>query len=339
MAQVKRLYAAASLAVRIFLYMTGKSGNLSWTAKGTDHPVESTMWVSVSDLTSIGLWIKVGFLDRQNFVVSISGMMRSHDTRNSWPFRLCKTLSFFDGIWGVLGVDKSNGDVPSISFPTKTGETTIVQRNEEKQKVQTFLCWGFAGVNILGACAPKTFATKIQTIWGVICGPPTLPEINFQHLKMDGWKTRGYVSFRQCNFETYLKWRASGQSCAVTNWHLCFQNHYMLTKFVLTPNNHRQKVQRVRVEEDGISVSQNCFQLPNRNASKSLQQSPTKTTLRGTNISELGKRKIINSKVFWEVICSFSGRVTGNHHSFQYHNVKNQRFRPYQPSFFSGANC
>ena len=68
--------------------------------------------------------------------------------------------------------------------------------------------------------------------------------------------------------------------------------------------------QRVRVEEDGISVSQNCFQLPNRNASKSLQQSPTKTTLRGTSISELGKRNIIDSKVFWEGICWFSGRVT-----------------------------
>ena len=110
-----------------------------------------------------------------------------------------------------------------------------------------------------------------------------------------------------------------------------YQNHYMLTKFVLTPKNHRQKLLK-KLSICGSEsrrmafLSQDCFQLPNRNASKSLQQSPTKTTLRGTNISELGKRKIIDSKVFWEGICSFSGRVTGNHHSFQYHNVKNQRF-------------
>ena len=89
--------------------------------------------------------------------------------------------------------------------------------------------------------------------------------------------------------------------------------------------------QWVRVEEDGISVSQNCFRLPDRNASKSLQQSPTKTTLRGTSISELGKRKIIDSKVFWEGICSFSGRVTTILSNIIMLTTKGSS---YQPSFF-----
>ena len=43
-------------------------------------------------------------------------------------------------------------------------ETTIVQRNEEKQKVQTFLCWGFAGVNILGGFVSKLRAPKTSSI-------------------------------------------------------------------------------------------------------------------------------------------------------------------------------
>lgn len=58
--------------------MTGKSGDLSWTRKGYRSSC-GINYVSFSfRFKSIGLWKKVGFLDRQNPVVSISGMMRSH---------------------------------------------------------------------------------------------------------------------------------------------------------------------------------------------------------------------------------------------------------------------
>lgn len=139
--------------------MTGKSGNLSWTRKGyrSSCGINYICEFQFQILKSVGLW---------NPVVSISGMMRSHgQPPNSWPFRLCKTLSSFDGILrGAWSWQIEWWCSFHIVPHQDRRETTIVQRNEEKQKVQTFLCCGFAGVNILGGCVSKLRAPKTSSI-------------------------------------------------------------------------------------------------------------------------------------------------------------------------------
>ena len=116
------------------------------------------MWVSVSDF-EVSWPMKPRSFNQWNDALAwttppILG-------RSGYARRWAPLMAF----WGVPGVDKSNDDVPSISFPTKTGgKQLLFKGTRKKQKVQTFLCCGFAGVNILGGCVSKLRAPKTSSI-------------------------------------------------------------------------------------------------------------------------------------------------------------------------------